>query len=444
MQRLLKNKFSKRGNLFKRKAPPKTKEPPQKVAKSAAGAEKASAKEAKSAVRAEKASIKQAKAAAVNSEKSSAKPVAKKANALPIRFPESLLEQHARTPEKDPLSLFVGNRQTLQAIDVIFSSTKQFVLYVRGPCGVGKTELIRVLARKYKYRLVTPGVNFFSQMWKMKRLVPTILNFDDVVSLDMEDSGLIKKLQQYLLEPTPCIVYISSSTDEMYKHLRFLTSDHKKSFVDIHVHVLKRPPFREVRYRFGTRVARVSNGDIRQAVILSNEKKGAAADIRYNAFDVTRKLLNSECRGLAEAFDVYEASNAFGSSMLFENYPQEFTSLDSMSKCAAAFSSMYLHKSFESALAAQLHLSHPHKSRNFRMSWTPFRKKKAFGVLEQRGLLFKINGPFNADAVTRHQYMALMRAKFKQLDLSARMRYKQDHDLTTAELRFMLGNSLKS
>lgn len=372
------------------------------------------------------------------------KPVKKKPAKAPLQFPESLLEQYERASGNHALACFVGNKPVFQSIDVMFSSLKQFILYVHGPCGVGKSELIRVLARKYQYRLVTPGTQFFSQMWKMKRLVPSILNFDDVVSQDMEDPGLIKKLQQYLYEPTPCIVYISSSTDEMYKHLRFIKPDPKKAMGEIQVQVLKRPYFNEVKHRFGTRVAKVSHGDLRQAAILSKEKEGAAADIRYNAFEVTRKLLNRECRSLAEAFRVYEASNAFGSAMLFENYSQDFVNLERLADCASAFSSMYLHPSLETALAAQLHLSHPHRSKQFRMSWTPFRKKKGFDVSAQRHLLFKLKGPVNADAVTRHQYLTLARAKFKQMHLSARVQYKDEHDLTSEELSFMLRNSLKT
>lgn len=363
----------------------------------------------------------------------------KKKVIVPSRWPPSLIEKYQGNVGL-ALKGFVGNARMVREIDVLFSSRKQFILFVHGPCGVGKSELVYLMAKKYGFAITTPSKSYFRQSWTMARKRPTILSLDDLLSLEMEDNGIAKELQKHFNVPTPCVVYISSSTEEMYKHFRFLKST---KTLEIITKRMYRPYYNEVKYKFGQRVADIAKGDLRQASILQLEATASNADARYSAFDVAKKILNRECSSTNEALQVFGSTNNFGDTLLFENYPQDHLGVSALAKRAAAFSQRDLHPAMQTAFALQL-FEHGQRASNFQMTWTPTKAKSMyFGPDDQRRLLFKVKGPYDSDPISRNHYLHSLRRKFRGMSMRCRNKFRKAHELTKPELQFLLSPSLK-
>jgi len=355
-------------------------------------------------------------------------------------FPTPLL-----LPTKPPfLSPFIGNTNTVASIEALFKQKQPFVLYVHGPIGVGKSELIRLLSKGYQYNVVTPEKRYLSQQWKMRRRGPTILNFDDIQSLNEHDQGLIQELSKFISRPTPCVVYISSSTDAKFKSLKFLTN--KKVATIVVEKRLYRPSSRDLRPRFGNTIVSRCRGDVRQAQILKQETDMASCvDARFNSFDVCKSILDQQCKGALAAVDILKKSDGFGKVLLQENYLQNYLNVDDMHTCANAFSEMYLQQTLGStALPMTLYL-HQHGDdtffHQFKMSMPRRRKRNPLSVADIRKLIFKVNGPYQDSIEAQTMYLCVLGQRFKQMSMKERKAWKKKYGITQEEQVYMLNHS---
>ena len=342
------------------------------------------------------------------------------------------------------MSSFIGNATTVGSIETLFRQKKPFVLYVHGPIGIGKSELIRLLSKGYNYNVVTPEKRYLSQQWKMQRNGPTILNFDDIEALNEHDQGLIHELNKFIARPTPCAVYISSSTDAKFKKLKFLTN--KKLATVVVEKRLYRPSSRDLRPRFGKTIADQCRGDVRQAQILKQESSMASSvDARFNCFDVCKSILDhQQCKDAQAAVEIHEKSDGFGKVLLQENYLQNYLDVDDMHACANAFSEMYLQKCLESTvLPMTLYLRQDGSDffRNFKMSMPRRRKKNPLSIADIRKFLFKVHGPYNDSIEAQTMYLSLLGQRFKQMSMKDRKAWKKKYGITQEEQVYMLSHS---
>lgn len=357
-----------------------------------------------------------------------------------IPFPAQL-----SLPNTPPfLSPIIGNTITVASIEALFKQKQQpFVLYVHGPIGVGKSELIRLLSKGYRYNVVTPEKRYLNQQWKMRRRDPTILNFDDIEALNEHDQGLIQELSKFISRPTPCVVYISSSTDAKFKKLKFLTS--KKVATIVVEKRLYRPSSRDLRPQFGKTIADMCRGDVRQAQILKQESTMASCvDARFNSFDVCKSILDQQCKDAQAAVEIHQKSDGFGKVLLQENYLQNYLNLDDMHACANAFSEMYLQQGLESTvLPMTLYLRQEGGDffRQFKMSMPRRRKRNPLSIADIRKLLFKVNGPYQDSIEAQTMYLCLLGQRFKQMSMKDRKAWKKKYGITQEEQVYMLSHS---
>ena len=69
-----------------------------------------------------------------------------------------------------------------------------------------------------------------------------------------------------------------------------------------------------------------------------------------------------------------------------------------------------------------------------------------FGPDDQRRLLFKVNGPYDSDPISRNHYLHSLRRKFREMSMRSRNKFRKAHELTKIELQFLLSfvkNKLK-
>ena len=338
-------------------------------------------------------------------------------------------------PHLDRVNQFIGNAKALKEITALFSQPKPFLLYVHGPCGVGKSELIRLMCKTYRMNMVVPEKRFLRQQWTQKRLQRSLLNFDDIISLDQSDNGLIQQLRAFVTKPTPCCVYISSDSNARYKQLAFLCTKKSKVMVKPMYH----PYESQLRTVFGPTIAKGCRGDVRQAKILKQHRVAQQADPRYTSFDICRQILDHKCASMNDAVERYKVSDGFGKLLLFENYLQDDLTPDDMSRCANAFSEMYFRPEFDLAVPMTLHLTGNHNFfGKFEMSMPKRTKKPVLSPSEVRTFLFKVGGPCNDGLEAQRMYLELLATKFTGMTLSARRSWKKKYQITQIEQQFML------
>lgn len=339
---------------------------------------------------------------------------------------------------------FVGNSSVFAEIEDVFKKKVPCILYVHGPIGVGKSELVRVLSRAYHYQVVVPEKKYLHQQWKMRRSDPTVLNFDDIQALHESDHGLISEVTKFFSRSTPCLVYISSTTDAKFKQLRGLMGKKPTALPWIEKRLF-RPNSAELISRFGKQIAKRCRGDLRQAQILLEESTMAGAvDVRVNSFEGCRSILDQQCKNAKEAVEIYGKTDNFGNVLLHENYLQNHLEVDDMYACANAFSERYMQQHLDStALPMTLYLKQSNTDffRKFNMSMPRRRKANPLTLADIRRLIFKVKGPYLDSIEAQTLYLGLLGQRFKAMTMKSRKEWKQQFGITQQEQKYMLSHS---
>ncbi len=251
------------------------------------------------------------------------------------------------------LDEIIGNEQVKQKVRIWIlkwiKGEKQKALLIYGKPGVGKTSLAYAVANEFGLQIIELSSSQFRDKKKMARILETpshsvfgklkLILVDDVDAMSSKDRGGLSELAKVLANPSyPIIITANDVWDKKLSQIRNETIMLEMKKVSPHkiFEFLKKIAEKE-KIRISEeelrRIAKLSEGDVRSALLDLEGKTLGFRDRKNNIFEVLARIFKAESlREIRASLISLDMDNEMLKLWISENIFREFEKKEEIAK----------------------------------------------------------------------------------------------------------------